>query len=310
MDRGYYSATITAICLTAIPLAPFLALAILAHKNNRGGFSDPVRNGFNWFKAALWLTVAHHTMYIISAILSATVFNFQALDITSALSSLFSYFGIFALLMSIAQLAVGAHRVDNQQDSRIFITFVRVVIGVTSVLYFAYFIYFRYYYNRMYTRGTYDFSYADVDALLAFRSIWLAIQLLLFIVAVPTTVFSIVKRDEARKRAVTAGTGLPPMRRVWDWIIPATSITIVTTLWTAIYSFLQAFGVLDRGVFVGEGMTRNSMVVVDAIISNWVLLAVFVIVYVLGKKKENGLWSIPEEEDTSEKKDEEWRVSV
>lgn len=232
-----------------------------------------------------------------------------------AVSSLFSYFGIFALLLSIAQLAAGANKVDNQKDSRIFINIARVTIAVSSVLYFAYFIFTRYYTNKVWHYSRYYPSAADQEARVAFGWISHAIQILLVIVAIATTIFSIVKRDQARKRAAEAGTGLPPMRRVWDMIIPATSITIVTTGWDAAYSFLQRYGFLSVSPYRSDGFVRNSLVVVDAIISKWALLAVFVIIYVLGKKRENGLWSVPAEEDNSkkhslEKKDQEGRLSV
>ncbi|KAK4206742.1 hypothetical protein QBC37DRAFT_457693 [Rhypophila decipiens] len=309
MERAYrYTDDIIYAVLAGLPIFLYLPLGILAHKRIGGGYSDPARNGFNWFKAALWLAFAHFVTFVIYIIVRFTVWNWTISIHLSGVAGLFVAFSNYILLLSIAYLAVGADRIDNQHDSKrtiscIFVNIVRGILGVSAILTLVFFIFFRYYDSKRYA-DPYSFSgssasEADFRAGFVFMWLGLVVDVLQVVVAIYTTVFTCLARNQARKHAASAGTGLPVMRRVWDFLIPAASITIVTTVWNVVYSVVGGFG---------------SLRIVDAIISRWVVLAVFIIIYVIGTKKETGLWSIPPTESVepknAERRDEEGHYSV
>ncbi|KAK4219766.1 hypothetical protein QBC37DRAFT_409726 [Rhypophila decipiens] len=238
----------------------------------------------------------------------------------SAISGLLLNFSTYVLLLSIAYLAVGADRVDNQHDSTrtiscIFINVVRAILGVCGILTVIIFIFFRYLDTKQlsfYYRGRSSISASEWRAGIAFNWMWIAIDALLVIVAIYTTVFSCLARNQARKYAASAGTGLPVMRRVWDFLVPAAGITIVTTVWALAYDVVTSLGLtLPDPYYYRMGIVRGSLIIVDVIISKWVVLAVCVISYLVGTKKETGLWSIPPTEpENATKRDEEGHYSV
>ncbi|KAM7187377.1 hypothetical protein V8F33_011275 [Rhypophila sp. PSN 637] len=318
----YFATRITGVILYGLPIFLYLPLGILAQKRIGGGYSDPARNGFNWFKAALWLTFSHLVFFVITIIVTVTAQD-DGIPILhlDGITSLLLNFSIYVLLLSIAYLAAGADRVDNQHDSTrtmscIFINIVRAILGVCGILTIVSFIFFRYLDAKRFDDYGYSgISTSDRRAARAFSWIWLAIDAFQVIVAIYTTVFSCMARNQARQYAASAGTGLPVMRRVWDFLVPAAGITIVTTVWTLAYDVIGSAGILlsynSRG---STSMVRGSLMIIDVIISKWVVLAVCAIVYRVGTKKETGLWSIPPTEsvepEKARNKDEEGHYSV
>lgn len=115
-------------------------------------------------------------------------------------ATLLEMFGFFTLIMSIVHLAIGVHQADTQQQSRKFLTFMRVMVGLTTILYSAYFVYKRWSWTLR------SSEYYNSAPRLGFEIIYLIVTAFLIISTLTTTVWASVRYRRDRRQAYKADT--------------------------------------------------------------------------------------------------------
>lgn len=194
----------------------------------------------------------------------------MALRRLEPLGSWFSLLSQAALVVSLADLAGGVKLVTKADSARGFRIFIAVLAALAAVAATAYMIW------RQYALST----YRSVSTSLGTGVVGLVVLAALFIAMLATMIFALRQRHSARRHnaALVGAAGR---------VASAATLAFVIYLVDLIASFVVVLVVSSDEGIIGWGIT-------EAIISRWGMFAIYVIIYLLGRRPsvvEGGLWA-------------------
>ncbi|KAK3325131.1 hypothetical protein B0H66DRAFT_110619 [Apodospora peruviana] len=266
--------TSTAFGLQAILIIPLLVLGVSSARNVKKN-GDQARRGIIWFHAGFWLFFMSLFLSTISWSFTLAGFSgswyhdygqWEAASHIESVGSFFAYLAYIAIMVCIAELAMGVKLVTNQVESNKFSVFIRVLSAIATVLWVTCFIFTEVRLASYYRSG--------VE--LAYFIIAIVFLSCLVIGAISVTVFTFIQRRTTRRvdAGVDAQTG--------NFLAITVVLFLISILWSVV------MGVLFGFVF---SLWWYEFAIPEVFLRRWLISAILFLIYRLGRKKTGGLWS-------------------
>lgn len=207
--------------------------------------------------------------------------------------------------MTVAHLAVGAHRASTASENRegpfptkAFLTFSRIFLGIVVALHTSTFLFNRYFAQKNYERrqGGGRVSAADMGANVAFFWVHVAAKSLALVFAVIVLVYTVLKSNFSRAQTWESGNFYNPLKKTWNVVIVVASLVLVVALWRLLRDLIMEFAILifDGASYRAMMNAQQAMLFLEIFVGVWLTFGILVVVYLLGRKgieQEGGLWT-------------------
>lgn len=199
----------------------------------------------------------------------ATWQPFSRLDPFATLSSLLAQ---SALVLSLSELALGVKLAARNERSRAFRIFIFVVAALVAVIAVVWLVGRELSVNA---RVSYYWGAYAATGWLGFAAL-----ALLFIAMLATAIFALKQQFAAQRHAGGAYRGAA------KWIAAAAWLAFGVYIWDLMASFVSIFALARSNANAAVGWT-----IAEAVVSRWGMFAVYVLIYLVGKRTTGGLWS-------------------
>lgn len=229
----------------------------------------------------MWLTIVPFSGFFLNLISYAVLLSYylgeggsitaEAVRRLNSLSRLIAIVAGAVLLACITELAAGAKRAAlTQATSKVFRIVIYVLVVLVSVLMLVYYIFEQYQLSVIFG------SWSARPPYIAFGIIGLVALILLLVGALAVFIFALVQRHATRKHAggIYASVG--------GSIAAIAALNFLLYLWGLAVDLATGFGLPDD---------PNGLAIADAIVGRWGTFIVLFLIYRLGNKSTNGLWS-------------------